>query len=604
MKKYKMATPLQTIRQIRNTLDNIGIILNDRHMLHKHFNSCRVIIGNDGLSPLNIGTNGKGRNFEYSLASGYAEFMERIQNRLLLHAQKMLTDKTFNLFAVSDESQKKNQYLYDPDEHYIDFNELPSEFLDDFRKMCGFNSIDDLKDNITKYASNTKPLVIPFYDVNNQKEIELPIEFLLLLTGSNGMASGNTPKEAILQALCEIFERYVISEIYWKELTPPTIPLSAFEGTTIYQTITQYIEETGNTVIIKDCSLSIGLPAVGLIIINNKELIYNFKLGVDFVPSIALERCFTEIHQGRDSFQGLPFEFIKTKGQNEVARKEAERNLMKIFINGTGYWPMSILKQDFSYEFKGFNMLLGESNSYDLSYSIKLIKELGYNMYIRDNSILGFPTYLVVIPGMSQIIKTNPFVSIYKNSFVDFSLANKMGSINKEMATKIFNAIDENYEMLKKEDFQINKVFVYNTNKDLNDLTIEMLASLLSLYIGNDNNAIKYLELYLKDKDKKAYAYYYACLDYLRFANTSNTQDNLLTLLYGQDLANEVINDISDRNHIFQYYNLPNCPHCDNCKLAGECKQRIVDGINQRINNQSLHIDQIDIKQEIEDEKE
>lgn len=57
-------------------------------------------------------------------------------------------------------------------------------------------------------------------------EIEIPIEFSLLLTGSNGMASGNTPKEAILQALCEIFERYAISEIYWNEYTPPTIPFS------------------------------------------------------------------------------------------------------------------------------------------------------------------------------------------------------------------------------------------------------------------------------------------------------------------------------------------------------------------------------------------
>lgn len=35
------------------------------------------------MSVFNIGTNGKGRSYDFSLASGYAEFMERFQNRLV-----------------------------------------------------------------------------------------------------------------------------------------------------------------------------------------------------------------------------------------------------------------------------------------------------------------------------------------------------------------------------------------------------------------------------------------------------------------------------------------------------------------------------------------
>ena len=32
-----------------------------------------------------------------------------------------------------------------------------------------------------------------------------------------------------------------------------------------------------------------------------------------------------------------------------------------------------------------------------------LIKNLGCNIYIRDNSFLGFPTYSIYVPGMSEL---------------------------------------------------------------------------------------------------------------------------------------------------------------------------------------------------------
>lgn len=604
MKKYKTALPLETVRNIREILYKIGVALMERHMIHKDLYSCRVVLGQDGLMPLNIGTNGKGRNFEYSLASGYAEFMERLENRLLLNARKMLTDKTFNFFAVSKDTADTSAYLYDPKERNMSFTDLPEQFYQDFIAMCGFGSTDELKQNIKEHAEDIEPLVIPFYDLNNEKVVELPIEFLLLLTGSNGMASGNSPKEAMLQAICEIFERYVISEIYWNELTPPTIPFSAFEGTEIGRTLERYQKETGNTVILKDCSLGKGIPAVGMIIIDEKKSVYNFKLGVDFVPAIALERCFTEIHQGRTSFEGLPFDFIYTKDVTGDDKQRAERNLMKIFVDGTGIWPISILQEEPSYQFEGFNTALGQSNVYDLKYSLDLIKGMGHNIYMRNNSVLGFPAYYIVVPGMSQVLKTNPFLSVFKSSFVDLALINQMGSLTPDMARKIFNAIDENYDSLKSEAFMLERVFVFNINEDLRDLTMEMMATLLSLYLEDDKNAIKYLRLYLKDKDKSQYRYYYACLDYLQFINNKYDARKTLALLYGQEIADEVIDDMKDRKAIFQYYKLPNCPYCEKCQLADECKKEAMDKISRNMIEQSVEIDQMQNKTDIEDDRE
>ena len=108
------------------------------------------------------------------------------------------------------------------------------------------------------FKQGNKSLCVPFYDVQSNIERLFPIEILLLLTGSNGMASGNTPKEAILQSICEIFERFVISELYWKGVTPPTIPLSSFSDGHIKDVIIRYIEENEDyTVAVKDCSLGL-----------------------------------------------------------------------------------------------------------------------------------------------------------------------------------------------------------------------------------------------------------------------------------------------------------------------------------------------------------
>lgn len=80
MKKYKIVSPYKTVGSIKSILNDIGILTREEYFGNNQFHSCRISIGNSDISSLNIGSNGKGRSFEYSLASGYAEFMERLQN--------------------------------------------------------------------------------------------------------------------------------------------------------------------------------------------------------------------------------------------------------------------------------------------------------------------------------------------------------------------------------------------------------------------------------------------------------------------------------------------------------------------------------------------
>ena len=112
--------------------------------------------------------------------------------------------------------------------------------MEDFIRMCGFDSVDELNAYIASYMPDIRPLVVPFYDVKNKVEIEIPIEFSLLLTGSNGMASETLLKKLYCKHYVRFFERYAISEIYWNEYTPPTIPFSFFSETEIGKTLSLY----------------------------------------------------------------------------------------------------------------------------------------------------------------------------------------------------------------------------------------------------------------------------------------------------------------------------------------------------------------------------
>ena len=95
IKRYKALAPNETIKNISNLLLNklgINLIVTEYSEKNNLFFSSHVDIKTDELS-LNIGTNGKGVTKEFSLASAYAEFMERIQNGMLFHHRYYATEK-------------------------------------------------------------------------------------------------------------------------------------------------------------------------------------------------------------------------------------------------------------------------------------------------------------------------------------------------------------------------------------------------------------------------------------------------------------------------------------------------------------------------------
>lgn len=126
MRIYKEDTPENTIKKIRDILYNIGLTTYETFWGNPYEGIYSVRIETTEKQG-KFGTNGKGRNVEYTLASGYAEFLERIQNGLYT------TTSSINRKFLNKIKQETGFYFY-PDEKFItkeQFLQLPKDYLDD-----------------------------------------------------------------------------------------------------------------------------------------------------------------------------------------------------------------------------------------------------------------------------------------------------------------------------------------------------------------------------------------------------------------------------------------------------------------------------------------
>lgn len=582
-KPYKACSPYETINKIRNILFNHDIFLLEKH----HFSdtqsySCRLTITGNDLEKLNKGTNGKGLTPLYSLASAYAEFMERIQNYYIFHDLPLHLTSDSNTDTNKKLSQKsldKNisplEFEIDPDEKYLSLLELNHTQDNIIKNIAAHNKYVDLECN-DRCSINRKCLFVPFYCVM-EKEIQyLPIQLFQIMTGSNGMCAGNTKEEALIQGFCEIFERYVAKQIYHHELTPPTIPKDCFKDTYIYKLLNDLEQQYNISVIIKDCSLGVGLPVVGLLLIHHDSNTYSFKLGAALSPIIALERCFTEAYQGNcisDCQIKIDFSNNIFNNLTDDISTLKNKELLKYVTKGNGILPYSILSDDFSYNFEKMNYNLDKNDKEDLLYIINLIKSLGFNAYIRNVSFLDFPSFYIYIPGMSEVV--NPF-PVKEKEHVSY----KRNEFNPCYLYNLRDSTEEKYkiiaEFLKRKDVQEMQLFPYNVS-DNNIVDKYYLLALIYYRISNFRESHKYINAFIEtlDRQEMINTRYLCCIRnyiYFRSEGKSSTEiSNILKDIYDHETLHEIIKVLNDPINIFNHQTLPTCFDCFKCELSNQC---------------------------------
>ncbi|RLA73333.1 MAG: 30s ribosomal protein S12 methylthiotransferase accessory protein YcaO [Epsilonproteobacteria bacterium] len=335
-------------------------------------------------------TNGKGAGQKSCLASALGEYFERLSCNYF-----------FADFYLGEEVAK-GEFVHYPNERWfkISGDEMPDELLTD----ALWNYYDPDKEIHPSQLFDTNAGVsergicaLPFVRVRDEKAIWFPVNIIGNLYVSNGMAAGNTIPEARVQALSEIFERYVKNKIIAEGICLPEIPQTVIDR---YPHIKEAIEELiahGYHLRVSDASLGGIYPVISVTLINPKNGSVFASFGAHPCFEVALERTVTELLQGRgldqvDDFQPPSFNL------EEVAD---HHNLEEHFINSSGLISYDFFKESPDYEFADWNH--DTTTESEFEYLSNIIHDMGLDIYIADYEHLNVYACRMIVPGMSEI---------------------------------------------------------------------------------------------------------------------------------------------------------------------------------------------------------
>lgn len=213
------------------------------------------------------GTNGKGHSQEQALASGLMELVERYS------CFKFLFNRGSSKICVLKELWNASFRLQDfcsnsTDRHM--FTMLPEREFKDLK--------------IRWYLGYTL----------HGKRVYLPATMIKAFT--NGFAAGNSLEEALLHAICEVIERHCLTLIETNRSETPFIDIDTIKDPDARKLINSFLS-LGNEVLVRDFSLGIGLPVIGVVRkISKSDCLVT--CGAATCPEEALLRALTESSQG------------------------------------------------------------------------------------------------------------------------------------------------------------------------------------------------------------------------------------------------------------------------------------------------------------------
>ena len=381
----------ESISKMRKVLDDVGcktIFSQEKHPL----SNCFSVNLSSAEAPAHIYSNGKGTLSEASIASALGEYIERLQ-----------TNNFFSDFYLPDRRYYPDEMLFEFGGDYLDAELLniydPHGELSD-EDLIDYNS--DLTDKI---------LSLPFKSFFDERVVYFPLNILSNLYVSNGLAAGNTPKEAQIQALSEIYERYAKLEIIKNGYALPSFPAELIASFEKVDEDVKALRQRGFIVEVLDASLGGKFPvtAISLINPNNSSLFVSF--GSHPILQVSLERTMTELMQGRRIDELDAFE-VPTFDMSLVADSF---NLESHFVDSNGKLGFGFLSAKKSFEPAPWRY---EGNDIDdeFDFLVAIAKEMEKKIYIREYDYLGFYSCQILIPSLSEVYPVEDLIYNNKNS--------------------------------------------------------------------------------------------------------------------------------------------------------------------------------------------
>ncbi|MFA6144022.1 MAG: YcaO-like family protein [Sulfurimonas sp.] len=453
-------SPLEeSIQKMEAVLANMGCAVTFSQEKHP-LNYCYSVNLSSVEAPRHIYSNGKGIISDASKASALGEYIERLQ--------------TNNFF--SDFYLPERQYY--PDEVVFEFGE---EYLREELRAI-YNPNNELSDeDFVDYNSDyeDKIVTLPFIKQSSGERVTIPLNILNNLYVSNGLATGNTPLEAQVQALSEIFERYAKLEILKNGYALPKYPNDVLAKFERVQADVETLLALGYIVEVLDASLGGKFPVTAISLINplNSTLFVSF--GAHPILEVSLERTMSELMQGR-GLENLDAFEVPTFDMSIVSDSF---NLESHFIDSNGKIGFGFLSSKKSFEYAPWSYE-GEGSAAEFEFLKNIVDEMGKEIYLREYTYLGFYSCQMIVPTVSEVYPIE-----------DMSFNNKNnGKRIREMilhfdefdGEEILDEVESLEETLNVEKY-IGVIF--NTN-----FTMQEFKAQIHLLLGNTDEALSLLE--------------------------------------------------------------------------------------------------------------
>jgi len=339
-------------------------------------------------------TNGKGSSRKSALASALGEFFERLA-----------TNYFWADYYLGDEISQ-HEFVHYANERWfpVQQNEQNGQCpegllvpeLWDFYSAGHALRLKDLVD-INAACHERGVCALPYKRQSDQQIIYFPVNIIGNLYVSNGMSAGNTPSEARVQALSEIFERHVKFSIIAKGISLPNVPDSVIKRFPTIQAGIKKLRQKGFAVQVKDASLGGRYPVVNVTLLNPDNQGCYASFGAHPRFEVALERALTELLQGRElnALADFPAPSLDLE---EVASQE---NLETHFIDSSGLLSWQFFSDTPDYEFALCDFVGNTDEEFD--WLCGLIHKTGREIYIADYDHLGIYACRILVPSMSEI---------------------------------------------------------------------------------------------------------------------------------------------------------------------------------------------------------
>ncbi|MDD5065165.1 MAG: YcaO-like family protein, partial [Phycisphaerae bacterium] len=460
MNLLSKSSPLEeSIKKMKAVLTDVGceaVFSDEKHPLEYCYSVNLASIE----APRHIYSNGKGILSDASKASALGEYIERLQ--------------TNNFFIDFYLPERK----YYPDEVAFEFG---GGYLNDALHTI-YNPNNELSDeDWVDYNSDyeDKVVALPFIGHSTGEKVYIPLNILSNLYVSNGLATGNTPLEAQVQSLSEIFERYAKIEIIKNGYALPKYPdkiLKTYER--VYQDVIA-LRQRGFIVEVLDASLGGKFPVTAISLINPENSTLFVSFGAHPILQVSLERTMTELMQGRglenlDAFEVPTF---------DMSLVSDSFNLESHFIDSNGKLGFGFLSAKKSFEYAPWSYT-GEGSEAEFEYLTNILKSMNKEMYLREYSYLGFYSCQMIVPSISEVYPIEDMSFNNKNN--GKWIRDMVLNFEEYEGDDILDAVESLEETLNVEKY-IGVIFATN-------FTMQEFKAQIHLLLDNTYEALSLLE--------------------------------------------------------------------------------------------------------------